>query len=79
MRSKKYIGCYILKNNHLPIEKFKIKTNNPIEHLFNNHDWCDKEKCWAKELDSRTFDTMVKIGAIVVNGDVTTRFSRHRN
>ena len=48
---KKYIGCYIYKNHHLPLDKFVRRARAPIEHLSECHEWCDKEWCWAKELD----------------------------
>ena len=51
MRVKKYIGCYIYKNRNLPLDEFVRRARAPIEHLFDCHKWCDKEWCWAKELD----------------------------
>jgi len=51
MRVKKYIGCYIYKNRNLPLDEFVRRARAPIEHLFDCHEWCDKEWCWAKELD----------------------------
>ena len=51
MRVKTYIGCYIYKNRHLPLDEFVRRARAPIEHLFDCHEWCDKEWCWAKELD----------------------------
>ena len=52
MRVKKYIGCYIYKNRTLPFDEFVLRARAPIEHLFDCHEWCDKEWCWAKELDA---------------------------
>ena len=53
MRLKKYIGCWIYQNNHLPIDEFMAKSKAPVEHLFNCHEWCDAEWCWAKQLDEK--------------------------
>ena len=61
MRVKKYVVCCILKNNHLPLDQFHQKMRAPLEHLFNNHEWCDGDWCWEKELDSRTFDMILKM------------------
>ena len=51
MRIKKYIGCYIYKNRNLPFDEFVNNARAPVEHLFDCHEWCNKEWCWAKELD----------------------------
>ena len=37
------------------------KANAPIEHTFNCHEWCDKEWCWAKQLDLRQFELTTKV------------------
>ena len=33
------------------MDEFVRRARAPIEHLFDCHEWCDKEWCWAKELD----------------------------
>ena len=55
LRIKNYIGCFIYQNRDLPLSKMIKKANAPIEHTFNYHEWCDKEWCWAKQLDLRQF------------------------
>ena len=30
----------------------------PIEHMFGSHEWCDKEWCWAKQIE----ETKIEIG-----------------
>ena len=51
LRLKKYIGCWIAKNKSLPFDELKAKRKAPIEHLFGNHEWCDSDWCFSKELD----------------------------
>ena len=58
LRLKKYIGCFVYKNRHLPPEKFAAKAMAPIEHLFDCHEWCDPEWCYAKEIENRV-DTLL--------------------
>ena len=50
MRVKKYCRCWIGKSKLLPFDKFKKLSKAPVEHLFNCHEWCDKEWCFAAEL-----------------------------
>ena len=50
-RLKKYTSCFISKNRCIPIDEFVKKAKAPVEYLFNCHTWCDKEWCWAKDLD----------------------------
>ena len=75
-----YIGCCIKKNRHLPLAEFAIKMKAPIEHMFGSHEWCNKEWCWAKQIE----DTKIEIGKKIlqhnnnepkVNNDV----SKHVN
>ena len=56
LRLKKYIGCWIYQNRNLPIEEFMAKTSAPVEHLFNCHEWCDHQWCWAKELELKKME-----------------------
>ena len=51
MRLKKYIGCFIYQNHHLPIDEFMRKAKAPVEHMFNSHEWC-----WAKQLDDKQLE-----------------------
>ena len=53
MRLKRYTGCWIYHNHHLPIDEFMVKEKALVEHLFNCHEWCDAEWCWAKQLDEK--------------------------
>ena len=54
MRMKKYIACFVYKNRLLPIYEFVRKSRAPVEHLFNCHEWCDSDWCWAKNLTEKT-------------------------
>ena len=63
-RSKKYCSCYIYQNRHLPLAEFVCRSKAPVEHIFNNHEWCYRGWCWAKDIDENTmemFTTMIKI------------------
>ena len=51
MRLKKYIGCFIYQKRDLPNDQFVRKLKAPVEHMFNCHDFCDPEWCWAKQPD----------------------------
>ena len=61
LRIKKYIGCYIYQNRNLPISEMIKKAKAPIEHLFNCHEWCDPEWCWAKQLDAKQHELTTRI------------------
>ena len=54
LRIKKYLGCWIYTNRHLPLAEFVNKSRAPIEHLFNCHEWCDAEWCWSKALTEKS-------------------------
>ena len=32
------------------------KAKAPVEHMFNSHEWCDLEWCWAKQLDDKQLE-----------------------
>ena len=47
-RLKKYCSCYIYQNRYLPLAEFVRKAKALVEHILNNHEWYDREWCWAK-------------------------------
>ena len=62
LRIKKYLGCFIYKNRNLPLADFVKKAHAPIEHLFNCHEWCDSEWCFAKSLTEKSHErTMARV------------------
>jgi len=61
LRIKKYLGCCIYKNKHLPINEFVQKAHAPIEHLFNCHEWCDSEWCFAKALTEQSHERTMQV------------------
>ena len=61
LQVKKYTGCCIYKNRDLPIDEFVAKAKAPVEHLFNDHEWCNKDWCWVKGLDERTHEMICTI------------------
>jgi len=40
LRLRKYTGCYIAQHRHLPLDGFLRNAKAPVEHLFNDHQWC---------------------------------------
>ena len=58
LRIKKYLGCFIYKNRHLPLAEFVMRSRAPVEHLFNCHEWCDSDWCWAKSLTEQSQDAV---------------------
>ena len=52
LRLKKYTGCYISKNRTGDFEQFVRNAKAPIEHLFGNHQFCDKSWCWSREIEN---------------------------
>ena len=49
-RIKRYTGYYIRQNRNKSIDEFIRNARAPIEHLFNNHEFCNLSWCWAKDL-----------------------------
>ena len=60
LRLKKYISCYILQNRNGDFDKFVANAKAPVEHLFDNHEFCDESWCYAKELTCRTEQLVVQ-------------------
>ena len=53
-RIKRYTSYYIRQNRSRPLVEFVANAKAPIEHLFNDHSWCDASWCWSKELQEGT-------------------------
>ena len=53
LRIKKYIGCYILQNRNKDFNTFVRNASAPIEHMFNNHAFCDSSWCPSKEMNEK--------------------------
>ena len=47
---KRYTSYYIHQNRNKPLAKLIANSKAPVEHLFNDHTWCDPSWCWAKEV-----------------------------
>ena len=58
MRIKKYTSCYIIQNREGDFKKFVANALAPIEHLFNEHTYCDAEWCWSKEMDDKVHELL---------------------
>ena len=50
IRIKRYTSYYIRQNRTKPLSEFVANAKAPIEHLFNDHTWCDSSWCWSKQL-----------------------------
>ena len=53
LRIKKYIGCYILQNRNKDFNTFVRNAVAPIEHMFNDHSFCDSSWCPSKEMNEK--------------------------
>ena len=51
LRWKKYFSCYVAQNKTKGLDVFIKNANAALEHLFNNHCFCDSSWCWAKSID----------------------------
>jgi hypothetical protein len=56
MRIKKYTSCYIMQNRQGCFKKFVANATAPIEHLFNNHIYCDSSWCWSREIEDKVHE-----------------------
>ena len=61
MQYRMYIGCCIKKNRHLPLAQFAIKMKAPVEHMFGSHEFCDKEWCWAVQIEETKLEIARKL------------------
>jgi len=53
---------YRIKVMSKPIDEFVTKAKQaPVEHLFNDHQWCHKDWCWAKGLDNKRHEMICLI------------------
>ena len=59
LRFKKRLGFFIFKDRHLPLDDFVRKSRAPVEHLFNCHEWCDSEWCYAKALTEKSHQAVI--------------------
>ena len=77
-RLKKYCSCYVYQNRHLPLAEIVRKAKAPVEHIFNNHEWCNMEWCWAKDIDDNTMEmiTIMNMSLLEKSFRMTTRVCR---
>ena len=52
-RIKRYASYYIRQNRTKPLLDFVKNAKAPIEHLFNDHTWCDSSWCWSKTIEEK--------------------------
>ena len=69
-RIKRYASYYIRQNRSNPLAEFVKNAKAPIEHLFNDHTWCNATWCWSKEMEEKKEQimsaTIDKIVSLVV-------------
>ena len=46
LRFKKYISYYIIHNRNGDFSKFVSNAKAPVEHLFDNREFCDESWCF---------------------------------
>ena len=52
-RIKRYVSYYIRQNRDKSPLDFVKNAKAPIEHLFNDHTWCDSSWCWSKDMEEK--------------------------
>jgi hypothetical protein len=60
MRIKKYTSFYIMQHRQGDLKKFVQNARAPIEHLFNEHAYCDASWCWAKDIEEKRSEIIHK-------------------
>ena len=58
LRLKKYFSLYIAQNKMKPFEEFVTNAKAPIEHLFQDHTFCDESWCYAKSISQKLHNTI---------------------
>ena len=58
MRIKKYTSCYIIQNRTKDIGRFVHNAVALIEHLLNEHSFCDASWCCNKEISEKSKEIM---------------------
>lgn len=56
MRVKKYYGYFIKQCRNLPFEEMKRRSLAPVEHLFNNHEFCHSSWCLHKKKEEEELE-----------------------
>ena len=53
LRIKKYTACYITQKRTGDFGDFVRNALAPVEHMFDNHIYCDSSWCWSKEVQDK--------------------------
>ena len=77
LRIKKYYSLYISQNKTKHFDEFVANARAPIEHLFDNHVFCDPTWCWAKTINDKLHNAITKTvnekkvtsNDVLLNGD----------
>ena len=67
LRLKKYVSCYISQNRNGDFDKFVSNAKAPVEHLFDNHEFCDDSWCYAKDISNKTHQIILSSSQKQVN------------
>ena len=59
LRIKKYTSLYVFQNRTGSFDKFVNNALAPVEHLFNEHSFCDSAWCWSRELEEQVDKILV--------------------
>ena len=59
LRTKKYTSLYIHQNRTGDFSSFLANAMAPVEHLFNNHSFCNPEWCYSKALEDKIDEIIV--------------------
>ena len=74
-RIKRYTSYYIHQNCTKPLLDFVANAKAPIEHLLNDHSWCDSSWCWSKKIE----DNKQNIVSALLDSDVSyTQYKGHK-
>jgi hypothetical protein len=58
MMIKKYTSCYVMQNRTGDFKRFVANAVASVEHLFNEHSFCDAAWCWNKEISEKSKERM---------------------
>ena len=47
-----------MQNRTKSFDEFVNSCKAPLEHMFNNHEFCGEEWCWAKSLNNITMELL---------------------
>ena len=77
LRLKKYTSLYIHQNRTGDFKEFVSNAMAPVEHLFNEHSFCNPEWCYSKAIEQKVDEVIVfkktKMVSNVLNCETNNR------